>query len=207
MGAMRDSILTIAILGVALGAWSGAAQAEEFVSQYTSADVKKCRKFESIKIEGSEHAAAWVCKGLAGYVVVVSNEDDLRTTVSVGRTIKAAGEEPAASEGFAAFNSTHGTIEWRSLKGAAKPFAIIQRWSVSDYDERTEERKSRQVLIVTRLPPGPVCHVAHVDVPGNKDANAMARKAADELARKFKCGTDEVHHMGAPDTAAEPAKQ
>jgi hypothetical protein len=205
-GAMRDSILTIAILGLALGAWSGAAQAEEFVSQYTAADVKKCRKFESIKIEGSEHAAAWVCKGLAGYVVVVS-EDDLRTSVSVGRTIKAAGEEPAASEGFAAFNSTHGTIEWRSLKGAAKPFAIIQRWSISDYDERTEQRKSRQALIVTRLPPGPVCHVAHVDVPGNRDANAMARKAADELARKFKCGTDEVHVVRAAGPAAETAKQ
>ena len=63
------------------------------------------------------------------------------------------------------------------------------------------------MLIVTRLPPGPVCHVAHIDVPGNKDANAMARKAADELARKFKCGTDEVHHLGAPDSTAEQAKQ
>ena len=198
---MRNMLLKIASIALALGAFAGDAQAEEFVSQYTSADVKKCRKFESVKIEGSEHAAAWVCKGLAGYVVVVS-EDDLRTSVSVGRTIKAAGEEPAASQGFASFNSTHGTIEWRSAKGAAKPFAIIQRWSVSDYDERTEQRKSRQVLIVTRLPPGPVCHVAHVDVPGNKDANAMARKAADELARKFKCGEDEVHSFGAPQAAA-----
>jgi hypothetical protein len=197
---MRKLLLQIGTLGLALGALAGDAQAEEFVSQYSSADVKKCRKFESVKIEGSEHAASWVCKGLGGYVVVIG-EDDLRSSVSVGRTIKAAGEEPAASQGFASFNTTHDTIEWRGRKGG-KPFAIIQRWSVSTYDEKTDTSKSRQMLIVTRLPPGPVCHVAYVDVPGNKEANAMARKAADELARTFKCEEDEVHSFGAPQTAA-----
>jgi hypothetical protein len=198
---MRNMLLKIATIALALGAFAGDAQAEELVSQYTSADVKKCRKFHSVKIDAeTEHAAAWVCKGLAGYVVVVS-EDDLRTTVSVGRTIKAAGAEPAASQGFASFNSTHNTIEWRSRKGG-KPFAIIQRWSVSTYDEKADKSKSNQMLIVTRLPPGPVCHVAHIDVPGNKDANAVARKAADELARKFKCEEDRVHSFGAPQAAA-----
>jgi hypothetical protein len=198
---MRNMLLKIAALGLALGALAGDAQAEEFVSQYTSADVKKCRKFHSVKIDAeTEHAAAWVCKGLAGYVVVIS-EDDLRSSVTVGRTIKAAGEEPAASQGFASFNSTHNTIEWRSRKGG-KPFAIIQRWSVSTYDEKADKSKSNQMLIVTRLPPGPVCHVAYIDVPGNKDANAMARKAADELASKFKCGEDEVHSFGASQAAA-----
>jgi hypothetical protein len=197
---MRNSFLKVVTIALALGPFARAAQAEEFVSQYTSADVKKCRKFESIKIEGSEHAASWVCKGLGGYVVVIS-EDDLRSSVSVGRTIEAAGEEPAASQGFASFNSTHNTIEWRSRKGG-KPFAIIQRWSVSTYDEKANKSKSRQMLVVTRLPPGPVCHVAYIDVPGNKDANAIARKAADELVRMFKCDEDEVHSFGTPQTAA-----
>ena len=67
---------------------------------------------------------------------MVVTDEDARTTVSVGRTVKAAGKEPAASEGFAAFNSTRDTIEWRSVKGADKPFAIIQRWSVADYDTK-----------------------------------------------------------------------
>jgi hypothetical protein len=187
---MRNSSFTIAILGLALGAFAGDAQAEEFVSQYTSADVKKCRKFESVKIEGSEHAASWVCKGLGGYVVVIS-EDDLRSSVSVGRTIKQAGVEPAASQGFASFNSTHNTIEWRSRKGG-KPFAIIQRWSVSIYDEKADKSKSRQMLIVTRLPPGPVCHVAYIDVPGNKDrtpwrARRRTSSPARSSARRTRC--------------------
>jgi hypothetical protein len=43
------------------------------------------------------------------------------------------------------------------------------------------------VLIVTRLPPGPVCQVAQIDVKPGEDANSEARRAADETARGFKC--------------------
>jgi hypothetical protein len=52
------------------------------------------------------------------------------------------------------------------------------------------------MLAVTRLPPGPVCHVAYVDAQANPNPNELARKAADELARDFKCGTDEVKVIG-----------
>ena len=52
------------------------------------------------------------------------------------------------------------------------------------------------MLAVTRLPPGPVCHVAYVDVQANPNANELARKAADEIARNFKCGKDEVKMIG-----------
>ncbi len=48
------------------------------------------------------------------------------------------------------------------------------------------------MLAVTRLPPGEVCHVAYVDVAANPNANELARQAADDLARDFKCGTDQV---------------
>jgi hypothetical protein len=153
--------------------------------------VKKCRKLDAIKVDDSDYGAAWACQGPAGYLVVVS-EEDLRTTVSVGKTVKAARNEPAASEGFAGFNSTHDTIEWRSLKGADKPFAIIQRWRLSDHDEKTGERNSVGLLVVTRLPPGPVCHVAYVDVA----ANVLARQAADQHARGFTCEKDPVRIVG-----------
>ena len=43
---------------------------------------------------------------------------------------------------------------------------------------------------VTRLPPGPVCHVAYVDAIANKDANALANSAADDLTRSFDCRKD-----------------
>src|SRR5215510_6872897 len=118
-----------ACLAALLGLIATQGAAQEIVSQYTSADTRKCRKVERVKVDDTEYAAVWACKGLADYVVAVS-EEDLRTTVSVGRNVKAAAREPAASQGFGPFNFTYETVEWRGVKGT--PFAIIQRWNISD---------------------------------------------------------------------------
>jgi hypothetical protein len=56
-----------------------------------------------------------------------------------------------------------------------------------------------------RLPPGAVCHVAYIDVKANPSANELARKAADETARGFKCGKDEVKVIGESGRAVELA--
>ena len=61
--------------------------------------------------------------------------------------------------------------------------------------------------VVTRLPPGAVCHVAYVDVKANPNANELARKAADENARDFKCGKDKTRIIGERGRAAELASQ
>jgi hypothetical protein len=61
--------------------------------------------------------------------------------------------------------------------------------------------------VVTRLPPGEVCHVAYVDVEANPNANELARKAADETARSFNCSKDEVKVFGASGRAVELAVQ
>jgi hypothetical protein len=199
----NNSIACVAIL---LGVIATQAAAQEFVSQYTSADTRKCRKVERVKVGDTEYAAVWACKGLADHVVMVS-EEDLRTTVSVGKSVKAAAREPAASQGFGPFNFTYETVEWRSLKGAALPFAIIQRWNVSDSENPGKDgRPGRNaLLIVTRLPPGPVCHVAYVDVKANRDPNLLARSAADEIARSFDCAKDKVRIVGERGRAIELA--
>ena len=62
------------------------------------------------------------------------------------------------------------------------------------------------MLAVTRLPPGAVCHVAYVDVKANANANELARKAADQFARDFRCGTDEVKVIGATGVAVALAR-
>ena len=147
-----------------------------------------------------------VCPGKSGLVVVVS-EDDLRQTVSVGPNRAAAAREPAAETWFAPFNSTAPTVEWRAIDG--KPFAIIQRWLIADNDapDKSGSPASKPMLAVTRLPPGPVCHVAYIDGQANRNANELARQAADEFARDFKCGKDEVKVIGERGTAVSLAKR
>ena len=110
-----------AALTVLLGAISLAA-ADNIGSIYTSTADKDCRKVSNLKVDGDDYAAERTCRGPAG-LVVVKSEDDLRETITVGRTTSAANNEPAASQGFGPFNSTTTIIEWRVIAG--KPFAMI----------------------------------------------------------------------------------
>ncbi|MBN8961991.1 MAG: hypothetical protein J0H71_12725 [Rhizobiales bacterium] len=160
------------------------AHAETFSSAYTSTAEKDCR------------ADATICKGIDGLIVLVQ-EDDLRRTVSIGRTARQAEKEPATSQSFGPFNYTADTIEWRR-DGAGKPFATIQRWYLADNDDTDKNGRPRsaQMLVVTRLPPGAVCHVAYVDVKANPNANEVARDAADRLAKTFDCAKDKVSAVG-----------
>jgi hypothetical protein len=178
----------------------GSANAQSFGSSYTSTADRACRLANT-----GQDSSVSVCPGKAGLVVLVT-EDDLRQTVSVGRSRKAAENEPAASAGFGPFNSANATVEWRALDG--KPFAIIQRRLIADIDapDKGGRPTNKGLLVVTRLPPGAVCHVAYVDVAANPNPNELARKAADEIARDFKCGKDEVQFIGARGRAAELAK-
>jgi hypothetical protein len=168
-------------------------------SVYSLTAPKACR---SVRPAGpQEDGGEWLCPGQAGLVVAIA-EGDLRQTVSVGRNRKDAEQQPAASASFGPFNSTTDTVEWR-LDGAGKPYAIIQRWHLADNDdpENNGQPKTKQMLVVTRLPPGAVCHVALIDVAANPDANAIARQAADDIARGFACGTDKVKVVGSPGRA------
>ncbi len=134
-------------------------------------------------------------------------EDDLRETVSVGRNRLGASREPAAQTWFGPFNSTTNTVEWRAANG--RPYAIIQRWHIADNADQDKDGRpiAKPMLAVTRLSPGPVCHVAYIDVQANPNANELARKAADEIARDFKCGKDEVKIVGNSGRAVELASR
>jgi hypothetical protein len=176
--------------------------AQTFSSSYTSSAEKDCRTIGKPKDVSTKQ----VCPGKSGLVVLIS-EDDLRQTVSVGPNPAAAAKEPAAETGFAPFNSTGQTVEWRAVDG--KPFAIIQRWLIADNNDldKAGSPTSKPVLAVTRLPPGPVCHVAYIDGQANRNPNELARQAADEFARDFKCGKDEVKVVGDKGAAVGLAKR
>ena len=178
------------------------ANAQTFSSSYTSTAPKDCRTIG----KPENGSTTQVCPGKSGLVVVIS-EDDLRQTVSVGPNRIAASKEPAAEAWFAPFNSTGNTVEWRAVDD--KPFAIIQRWLIADNNdaEKAGSPISKPMLAVTRLPPGPVCHVAYIDGQANRNANELARQAADEFARDFKCGKDEVKVIGEKGAAVSLAKR
>jgi hypothetical protein len=192
-----------ALFGAVFGLISPAS-AQTFGSSYTSTAPKDCR-VTSARNEVDDSTIR-TCPGKASLVVLIS-EDDLRETVSVGRNRAAAAKEPAAQVWFGPFNSTEHTVEWRTMNG--RPFAIIQRWHIADSTELDKNGRpiAKPMLAVTRLPPGQVCHVAYIDAQANPNPNELARKAADELARDFKCGTDEVKVIGETGKAVGLAKR
>lgn len=186
--------LAFATIVVALASANpGQAGAQTISSSYTSTAPKACRMIG--KPNAEDGSSTRVCPGKSGFVVLI-NEGDLREVVSVGRNRAAAAREPAAQAWFSPFSSTGDTVEWRAA--ASKPFAIIQRWQIADNSEQDKKGSpvSRAMLAVTRLPPGDVCHVAYVDVAANPNANELARQAADDFARDFKCGADQVKTIG-----------
>ena len=180
------------------------ANAQTIGSTYTSTAPKDCRVTSTNN--GVDDSTIRICPGKSNLVVVIS-EDDLRETVSVGRNRAQAAREPAAQSWFGPFNSTAHTVEWRAVDG--KPFAIIQRWHIADNADPDKDGRptAKPVLAVTRLPPGPVCHVAYIDGQANRNANELARQAADEFARDFKCGKDEVKVIGEKGAAVGLAKR
>lgn len=161
------------------------ATAQEIKSVYTPLDLDKCRHKAG---KEPEDYGEWRCKGHAGIAVYVSAGDQ-RSYVSYGRNAK---NELAAKQTLASFNGEGEQIEWRTTLGAdkkLKPFATIMRWSTTVSSGDVPVRG--EMLVVTRLAPGAVCHVGYVDAKANPDAAALAQKIADQYARKFRCGADQ----------------
>ena len=211
---MRDTVHTswigggvaLALTALAVATFASHAAPQPIaVSSYSSMAAANCWSEGPGRVEDSPTR---VCRGRAMLVVLVS-KDDKRETVSVGYNRVEAAKEPAAQTFFGPFNSALPAIEWR-LAGN-NPFAIIQRWRIADVVDQTMSNgggpDAKPLLVVSRLPPGEVCPVAYIDAEANSNADELARQAADQMARDFKCGTDQAKVLGTPGRAAELATQ
>lgn len=170
---------------------SAPAPATTIERAYTPLDLDKCKHTKGREVEDY---GSWRCTGYNGMPVRVSAGDQ-RTYISFGPN---AAKEIAAGETLASFNSEGKTIEWRIERGAnGKPraFAAILRWNTT-VTGNDDKQVRGQVLVVTRLGPGGVCHVGYVDGRANANANELAVKLADERARTFQCGTDKPVIVG-----------
>lgn len=151
-------------------------------SAYTAVDRKACRTLRS-----HPNGDAYLCHGLDGFPVYLAEAD--------GRTFVAGGTDPekslAARQSLKASNtpfahpSDRATVEWRFvIRDQRKvPFAMIVR-----YFTKVEDRTG-EVLVVTRIAGAQACHVAYIDALANANAIVLARKIADDRARKFDCNS------------------
>jgi hypothetical protein len=187
--------IPLASAALALTMLCGTAQgATPVVSAYSSTAAAHCWLDGPGRIEDSPTR---LCRGKATLVVLVG-KDEARDSISVGRDRNDAEKQPAAQTSFGPFKQALPGIEWRIAGG--NPFAIIQRWRMIDVPD------AKPLLVVSRLPPGAVCPVAYVDAAANPDADELARKAADESARGFTCGKDQVKILGTGGRAAGLAR-
>lgn len=150
-------------------------------SVYTPLKRDDCRVIE---LNDEEGWGVWECEGYNGIPVRYA-EGDLRTLVSYGAT---ASREKASEQTLAGFNRVHDTLEWRlrpNKHGTFVPVATILRFFVQQGD--TLGAKEAEVLVVTQLGEGRTCHIAYIDALANRNANELARKAADDLAGRVDC--------------------
>ncbi|HEV7328287.1 MAG TPA: hypothetical protein VGN91_24775 [Bosea sp. (in: a-proteobacteria)] len=150
-------------------------RAEQWVSGYTSHEYAKCRKDQGNGDPVSVHR----CPGKAGITVIWTAGDD-SSAVEFGTK---ALQETISDK--AAFFEAGKTIEWRGPKGG-KPQAAILRYATGQNVGKLDGSR----LVVHRLAPdGTSCIVGSVDAR-KPDANAAARRLADEKAPGFRCGQD-----------------
>lgn len=158
-----------------------AVAAAEMTSTYTKIILDKCALREAPTGEDT-FGGSWDCPGFAGIPVYVA-EGDLRMFVSFGAD---AENEPAAGQTLPNFNTINETLEWRLRNG--RPIATILRW----FPDKGDGGKPGSILIVTRVAPGSTCQIARIDAQANRNANVMARQAADTLSDRHNCNEPPV---------------
>lgn len=180
----QRSLIVGGVVAAAL-AVAGPAHAAGPASVYSKINLDGCSVFRHDKESGS---TSWFCPAIPGQALWIA-EGDLRFFVSFG---KAAEVQVAAEQTLPPFNRIGDTLEWR-LGADGEAYATILRWFTEFDDGRVG-----QVLVVTKVGDAGACHVAYVDALANRNANELARQAADTLSAGFDCETQEPVVFGTP---------
>lgn len=194
---MLESLSVLMLTAASLG---GTAPPDSVEGAYTTLDFERgCTVLDRVQEGEPGSWVRMVCDGYRGYPVFYS-EGDLRVSLAYG--FPDAGGEGPGWESFASFNHVDSIVEWRReiTETSARPFAAIQRWFVYAGDGSGHgEEDDREVLVVSRVAQpddGEGCVVGYVDAEANRAPDELARRVADEVARGFRCGTDEPAYHG-----------
>ena len=174
---MKHLLAAAALVALATPAHAG------FNSAYTDINLDEC-----LVLEADDFGASWSCPGYKGYPLMVT-EGDLRFSLIYG-----FGAKMSDGQTLPPFNHLGEKLEWRLSNDSGRwmPIATIVRYHTADPE--TGEDKG-QVLVVTQLVEGNSCHIAYIDALANKNANELAREAADKSG-DFDCASDEVEIIG-----------
>ena len=154
------------------------------LSAYTDLNLDDC-----LVLDADDFGASWACPGYKGFPLKVM-EGDLRFSLAYGF----GDNNENGTQTLPPFNRLGAKLEWRlsNLSGRWLPIATIVRYHTAD-PETGED--SNEVLVVSQIAEGNSCHIAYVDALANRDANELARAAADK-AGAFDCALDEVEILG-----------
>ena len=175
---MVTKLQIAALLAIALGAVSGPAFAQLYVSSYTALKFEDCTV-----IATDDFGSSWACPGLKGMPVMLrESQRSFRGSYGLTSTTEKAAEQTLPVE-----SRLGEEIEWRvsNAEGSYKPFATILKFFT-----KSEGEAEGQVLVVTKVSPGATCHVAYIDALANPDAEKLAQQAADEKAGDFDCANE-----------------
>ena len=170
---VRSLLITIFVFNCAL---AFPAPASSIVSVYTDLSPAKCK---TIKVTRDPGSSVQKCAGVAGYKLLVL-DDDARQSVTV---VTPDGQEHGLNywhvvTGY--FSSLAKKAEWRMVKKSGKlaPIALIVRV----YENREAPNQRTSYLAVAKITPERICVTAKIKA--SKTANAEARRAADASAAK-----------------------
>jgi hypothetical protein len=169
---------------VAIGGPSVHAQAPESI--YTELLKGRCQ-FISIDEETNEEQVKR-CPGHGG-AAVLTRASHTNVYLSFRWSKKRASEDVVSGW------SLGDKVEWRGARQGKQfiPYAAIVRVITKDPETLSG---GGHVLAVIRIEKQKACLAAGVDVTANKEANALAREAADTFAGTFSCQKDKPRLFG-----------
>jgi hypothetical protein len=193
---MLESLSVLLLTAASLG---GTAPPDSIEGAHTTLDFERgCTVLDRVPEGEPGSWVRMVCVGYRGYPVFY-REGDLRVSLAYG--FPGADGEGPGWESFASFNHPDSIVEWRRemAETSTRPFAAIQRWYVYAGGGGGHGEEDREVLVVNRVAQpddGAGCVVGYVDAEANQQPGELARRVADEVARRFRCGTDEPGYHG-----------
>lgn len=192
--------IMLAVVAIVLFGYAPIVGQDKIGSVYSDLAPNKCK---ALKTDRETGASTQRCPGIAGYKLLV-HDDDSRQSITVVTPDGKEHDLDFWEVVTPAFSSIGSKAEWRVSRNQGKlmPIALIVRVNASEDAENPSHITS--YLVVTKLTPGKIC-ITH-RIPQSARANEAARRAADSAATAdcLKQAGQRAKHVPAYSLGREP---